>query len=170
MYLSLKSATAEKIGKAQGNITYRILCDKAQEQLFITITGNNEDGHYSDEIIPFASVEKCVDGVAVGAYVASKQFFKAFVSRSNNNCGFLAAILRAEELLAPVVDGVRKHVLQPGWDSWKELMLEENGVPYTPPTPKGSVVVATAVVKPKSNKKVVVIIEPTVEVSNVEID
>lgn len=132
-YLSLKSATAEKIGKVQGNITYRILCDEPQKHLFVTITGNDDGGHYSDEIIPFDNIEKCVEGMKVGTYVASKQFFKAFESRSNNNCGFLAAILRAEELLAPVVDGVRKHVLQPGWDSWKETMLTELGEPWEPP-------------------------------------
>ena len=147
-YLSLKSATAEKIGKTPGNVTYRILCDEAQEQLFITITGNDDGGHYSDEIIPFANIEKCVEGMKVGTYVASKLFFKAFDSRSNNNCGFLAAILRAEELLAPVVDGVRKHVLQPGWDSWKESMLTELGEPWEPPLPKGVVVA-----KPKAIKK-----------------
>ena len=170
-YLSLKSATAEKIGKAQGNITYRILCDDAQELLFVTITGNQEDGHYSDEIIPFAHIEKCVEGMKVGSYVASKQFFKAFESRSNNNCGFLAAILRAEELLAPVVDGVRKHVLQPGWDDWKETMLTELGEPYEPPLTKGSVA-AMPTPKLKSKKAVVVsksvVVVPVDEVLDAE--
>lgn len=133
-YLSLKSfSNAEKIGKAQGNITYHVLCDEAQEQLFITITGNQEDGHYSDEIIPFAHIEKCVEGMKVGSYVASKQFFKAFESRSNNNCGFLAAILREEGLLAPVIDRVRRHVLNSNWNSWKETMLTDLGEPYEPP-------------------------------------
>ena len=90
----------------------------------------------------------------MGAYVASKMFFSAFVSRSSNNCGFLAAILRAEELLAPVVDGVRKHVLQSGWDVWQEQMLEEAGEPWKPPLPKG--------VAPKTKGKKVV----AAEVSN----
>lgn len=137
MYLSLKSATAEKIGKAQGNITYRVLSDEAKK-LFFVFTGNDDGGHYSDEVIPFERIEKCVEGMEPGNYVASKQFFKAFDSRSNNNCGFLAAVLRAEELLAPVVDGVRKHVIQPGWDGWKETMLTELGESYEPPLPKGS--------------------------------
>ena len=133
MYLSLKTATAEKIGKTQGSITYRILCDEAQEHLFIAITGNDDEGHYSDEIVPFSHIEKCVEGLASGTHIASKQFFGAFESRSNNNCGFLAAILRSEELLAPIIDGIRKHVLQPSWDKWKETMLTELGEPYEPP-------------------------------------
>lgn len=155
MYLSLKTATAEKIGKVPNTIGYRILCDEAKQQLFITITGNSDGGHFSNEIIPFSNIEKCKEGVAIGAYVPSKMFFPAFVSRSNNNCGFLAAILRSEELLAPVVDAVRKHVLQPNWDTWKELMLEEAGTPWEPPQPP----VVTVEPKPKLvlkiNKKVV---------------
>ena len=168
-YLSLKSATAEKIGKAQGNITYHVLCDEAQELLFVTITGNDLAGCYSDEIVPFAHIEKCVDGMKAGTYVPSKLFFKAFSSSksNNNNCGFLAAILRAEELLAPVIDGVRKHVLQPGWDDWKMEMLTSNvkATPYIPPLPKGSVVAAkpTPKLTLKVGKKVVVVSEPIVE-------
>ena len=163
MYLSLKSSTAEKIGKVPNTVSYRILCDEAKQQLFVTITGNSDGGHFSNEIIPFANIEKCKEGIAIGAYVPSKMFFHAFVSRSTNNCGFLAAVLRAEELLAPVVDAVRKHVLQSGWDVWKELMLEETGEPYEPPLPKGYVpVVAEPQPKTKASKKVVV------EVSNAE--
>lgn len=152
-YLSLKSATAEKIGKVPNTVSYRILCDEAKQHLFITITGNSDGGHFSNEIIPFEHIEKCKEGIAVGAYVPSKMFFNAFISRSTNNCGFLAAVLRAEELLAPVVDAVRKHVLQPNWDTWKELMLEEDGEPYEPPPPKGYVPVSTVEPKPKLSLK-----------------
>jgi hypothetical protein len=165
-YLSLKAANIEKISPlSTGKIHYRILTDQERNQLFVVFTGNDDGGHYSAEVVPFERIELCVKDMKPGAYVASKQFFKAFDSRSNNNCGFLAAILRAEELLAPVVDGVRKHVLQPGWDVWQELMLEETGLPWEPPLltplPKGSVAVA-AEPKPKLNrKKAVVVNEPT---------
>jgi uncharacterized UPF0160 family protein len=133
-YLSLKSDTIEKISpRSEGKIHYCILCDEEQTQLFVVFTGNDDGGHFSDEIVPFERIEKCVEGFKVGTYVASKQFFKAFESRSNNNCGFLAAILRAEELLAPVVDGEKRHVLQPGWAGWKETMLTELAEPWEPP-------------------------------------
>ncbi len=171
-YLSLKSDTIDKISpRSTGKIHYRILTDNTHEQIYITFTGNDDGGHYSDEIVPFDNIEKCIDGVAVGTSVASKQFFKAFVSRSNNNCGFLAAILRAEELLAPVVDGVRKHVLQPGWDVWKLEMLTSDvkATPCTPPLPKPkgtAVVIAESKPTPKltlkANKKVVVVTEQTI--------
>lgn len=166
-YLSLKSATIEKISpRSIGKIHYRILTDESHKKLYITFTGNDDGGHFSNEIVPFCNIEKCKQGTAVGAYVASKMFFSAFVSRSSNNCGFLAAILRAEELLAPVVDGVRKHVLQSGWDVWQEQMLEEAGEPWKPPLPKGFVV-PVIVAKPKASKKAVS--EPTdVEVLDAE--
>ena len=133
-YLSLKSATIEKINpRSNGNIHYRILADAAYRHLFVVFTGNDDSGHFSDEIVPFERIEKCIEGIKPGSHVASKQFFKAFESRSNNNSGFLAAILRAEGLLSPVVDGVRKHVLNPGWDRWKETLLTDLGEPWAPP-------------------------------------
>ena len=167
-YLSLKSDTIDKVSpRSTGKIHYRILTDESYEQLYITFTGNDDGGHYSDEIVPFTHIEKCVDGIKAGTYVPSKLFFPAFVSRSNNNCGFLAAILRAETLLAPVIDGVRKHVLQPGWDDWKMEMLTSNvkATLYIPPLPKGSVVAAkpTPKLTLKVGKKVVVVSEPIVE-------
>jgi uncharacterized UPF0160 family protein len=147
-YLSLKSDTIEKISpRSEGKIHYRVLTDAKHESLYLVFTGNDDGGHFSDEIVPFERIEKCVEGFKVGTYVASKQFFKAFESRSNNNCGFLAAILRAEELLAPVVDGEKRHVLQPGWDGWKELMLTETSELWEPPV--------KVVAKPKAKGKAV---------------
>ena len=88
-YLSLKSDTIDKISpRSTGKIHYQILTDVKHDNLYLLFTGNDDSGHYSDEIIPFAHIEKCVEGMKVGSYVASKQFFKAFESRSNNNCGF----------------------------------------------------------------------------------
>jgi hypothetical protein len=80
MYLSLKTATAEKIGKVPNTVSYRILCDEAKQQLFITITGNSDGGHFSNEIIPFENIEKCKEGIAVGASP-----FKVFLE---DNCRF----------------------------------------------------------------------------------
>jgi hypothetical protein len=61
-------------------------------------------------------------------------FKKAFNGQSNNNSAFLAAILRAEKLIAPVTDAVRKHSLQSGWDRWKTEMLKNatKAKPYEP--------------------------------------
>jgi hypothetical protein len=134
-YLSLKAAKASKIGqRGQGDIHYRILTDQAHQQLYIIITGNDDDGYYSKEIVPFEKVEKCIEGIKPNIPLSSKSFKSAFIGQSNNNSAFLAAILRAEKLLAPVVDAVRKHSIQPGWDSWKTGMLKDvsKAKPYEP--------------------------------------
>jgi hypothetical protein len=58
-YLSLKSAKASKIGqRSHGDIHYRILTDQSLKQLYIIITGNDDDGYYSKEIVPFEKVEQ----------------------------------------------------------------------------------------------------------------
>ena len=138
-YLSLKSAKASKIGqRSQGDIHYRILTDQDLKQLYIIITGNDDDGYYSKEIVPFQKVEKCLEGITPNSPISSKLFKSAFIGQSNNNAAFMAAILRNEKLIAPVVDAVRKHSIQPGWDTWKTGMLANKAKPYEPALAKPS--------------------------------
>lgn len=132
-YLSLKSATATKIGKGNGAITYHILTDINHQQLYIAIIHNQDNGHFSLEAVPFVNIQQCLKGLKENTLVSSKQFFPAFESKSNNNAGFLAAILRAETLLGKSLDDVRKHVLLAGWDIWQERMLAKEGKPYALP-------------------------------------
>jgi hypothetical protein len=56
----------------------------------------------------------------------------AFVSKSVNNAGFLAALLRAVGLLVPAIENVQQHVLTDDWEIWKSVMLSDAGVPYDP--------------------------------------
>ena len=59
-YLSLKSSKTTKIGlRTEGYIHYRVLSDQ-DNRLYFNITGNDDDGYYSKEIIPFDSVEQIV--------------------------------------------------------------------------------------------------------------
>lgn len=125
-YLSLKTGKASKIGqRSQGNIHYRILTDQTHQQLYLFITSNDDDGYYSKEIVPFEKVEQCLEGIKPNIPLSSRLFKSAFIGQSNNNAAFMAAILRNEKLIAPVVDAVRKHSIQPDWDRWKTEMLKD---------------------------------------------
>ena len=133
-YLSLKLATARKTGqRATGNITYRVLCDEARQQLFVTITSNDGGGYFSREIVPFAGIEKCVARFVDNKPLPARMLRDAFVGKSVNNAGFLAAMLRAEGLLAPVPDAVHQHQVAGDWTDWKETMLCLDGEVYVPP-------------------------------------
>ncbi|MGZ4954418.1 MAG: hypothetical protein ACXV8Q_04825 [Methylobacter sp.] len=138
-YLSLKTAKASKIGqRSQGDIHYHILTDPSHQQLYLFITGNDEDGYYSKEVVPFEKVEQCLQGIKPNSPLSSQLFKPAFIGQSNNNAAFLAAILRNEKLIQPVVDAVRKHSLQPGWDSWKAALLKNaaKAKPFEPEVAK----------------------------------
>jgi hypothetical protein len=134
-YLSLKLATARKTSqRATGEITYRVLCDEQREQLFITIVSNDGGGYFSKEVVPFDGIERCLSPYVDGKPLPAKALRDAFVGKSVNNAGFLAAILRAEGLLSGVPDAVHQHQLSGNWSDWKEAMLCANGEPYVPPT------------------------------------
>lgn len=141
-YLSLKLGSANKTGsRSQGAIHYRILTDSDQQQLSIILVGNDGDGCYSKEVVPFAKIEQCLQGFDPLKPIASKLFQQAFIGRSSNNAGFLAAILRAEQLLAPVPEAVHQHAIQPDWPVWKTAMLAlaATAEPYQPELPKSRI-------------------------------
>ena len=126
-YLSLKSSKTTKIGlRTEGYIHYRVLSDQ-DNRLYFNITGNDDDGYYSKEIIPFDSVEELVKTIKPNVAISSSLFRPAFIGRSNNNAAFLAAILREEKLLSPMADAVKKHTVEAGWDRWQAEMLKNVG-------------------------------------------
>jgi uncharacterized UPF0160 family protein len=163
-YLSLKSSKTTKIGlRTEGYIHYRVLSDQ-DNRLYFNITGNDDDGYYSKEIIPFDSVEELVKNIKPNVAISSSLFIPAFIGRSNNNAAFLAALLRAEKLLAPMADAVKKHTVEVGWDRWRVDMLKNvtKAKPFEP-----------EVVKPakdkKSSKKTVMPTDVIAIVSDIDI-
>jgi hypothetical protein len=123
-YLSLKSSKTTKIGlRTEGYIHYRVLSDQ-DNRLYFNITGNDDGGYYSKEIIPFDVIEELVKTIKPNVAISSSLFRSAFIGRSNNNAAFLAAILREEKLLAPMADAVKKHTVEAGWDRWRTDMLK----------------------------------------------
>lgn len=63
----------------------------------------------------------------------SKCFKEAFVGRSSNNSGFLAAILRAEGLLIPAAEAENRHMAAADWQAWQVAALAEPGTLIEPP-------------------------------------
>ena len=164
-YLSLKSSKTTKIGlRTEGYIHYRILSDQ-DNRLYFNITGNDDDGYYSKEIIPFDVVEELVKNIKPNVAISSSLFIQAFIGRSNNNAAFLAAILREEKLLAPMADAVKKHTVEAGWDRWQAEMFKNVGKakPFEP-----------EIVKPakgkKNSKKTVMPIASEIDITDTEFE
>ncbi|ASF48403.1 hypothetical protein [Methylovulum psychrotolerans] len=145
-YLSLKKGKANKTGqRSHGQIHYRLLTDAGMQALYVIITGNDGGGYHSKEIVPFVNVEQCLEGFNTDKPLSSKLFQPAFVGQSTNNAGFLAAILRAENLLAAVPESPHHHALQADWDGWKAstLALADKAEPFQPELPKPRITKST---------------------------
>ena len=139
VYLSLKVGRAKKTGvRSKGYIHYRLLCDPAKEHLYVTIVANDSGGAYSREILAFNTICSCLEGIDTRKPIASKLFQKAFIGKSANNAGFLAAILWAEQLLEPAPDAIHQHIVKPEWTTWKTAMLAlaVKAESYQPEPPK----------------------------------
>ena len=106
--------TAPKI-RGEGIIHYRIIHDK--QKLFIEMVHNDQNGHYSPETVSVDDIESCLCD-----NLTSRVFRNVFVSKSNNNAGFLTAILLAEKLLVPVGSNAFHYAPTDRWDEWKLSM------------------------------------------------
>ncbi|MBD8532801.1 MULTISPECIES: hypothetical protein [unclassified Massilia] len=127
---TVKTAKAPKLGKhAEGAIHYQILTDSERKQPMFQIIGNEGGGYYSKEILVFDDVESCLSLHPPEQPFPSKLLQAVFMGRSSNNAGFLAAILRAEGLLALAPDTEGRHVIAGDWTAWKASMLDEPGHP-----------------------------------------
>lgn len=124
----LKSANARKLGKqSEGRIGYQILGNTDRTSLYMTITENSGGGYFSREIVQFQKVEACLAKQNQDKPFPSKSFKEAFVGRSSNNAGFLAAILRAEGLLAAAPTSESQHLVTDTWADWKKSLLSTPG-------------------------------------------
>jgi len=99
-----------------------VLADSASNLYFI-ITGNDDDGYHSKELISVAAIEKLLKAIKPNVGMSSSLFRTVFIGQSNNNPAFLAALLRSEKLLKPMEDAVKKHCLGIDITQWKTDML-----------------------------------------------
>jgi hypothetical protein len=124
----LKAAKAPKLGKhTEGQISYQIVADEARLELSVKIVANDGGGYYSKELVPFQKIEACLCKQPEGEPFPSKMLQSAYTGRSSNNAGFLAAILRAEGLLALAPETEGRHIIAGDWDKWQSTVLAEPG-------------------------------------------
>ncbi|SKC66145.1 hypothetical protein SAMN05445504_0502 [Burkholderia sp. CF099] len=133
-HLLLRSGEARKVGqRSTGMIQYDIVSDSERTKVFIRITGNDGGGYFSRELIDF---DKAIDNVTPyqnGSPFSSKVFASAFVGKSSNNAGFLAAVLRGEQLLDAAPGSDFQHVVAGKWADWKADALKLEGAPIEEP-------------------------------------
>ncbi|MBR8218294.1 hypothetical protein HT749_31955 [Burkholderia cepacia] len=133
-HILLRSGEARKVGqRSTGTIRYDIVSDSERTKVFIRITGNDGGGYFSRELVDF---DKAIDGIASykdGSPFPSKIFAPAFVGKSSNNAGFLAAVLRGEQLLDAAPGSDFQHVVSGEWADWKSDALKLEGTPIEEP-------------------------------------
>lgn len=125
-YRLIRQSQCPKLGAfSSGRITYQLLTSEARNQLFLRISGNEGGGYVSDEAVALSRIMQCVDDHGPDKPLRSTHFREAFVGRSNNNWGFLSAILLHEGLL-------ERHPAQPHllidcgeWEAWQRAQLAE---------------------------------------------
>jgi len=67
--------------------------------LSIRITANDKDGLFSSEAVLVSKIAECLSKQSKDSSFSSGIFHSTFNKQSNNNAGFLAAILRSENVL-----------------------------------------------------------------------
>jgi len=122
--VAYKTAQASKLSaRSTGALTYQLGFVEVVEQFFVRIQSNETGGYFSKEWVPLEAVLRCL-----AVSIESKEAFSAavlkssFVSKSQNNAGFLAAVLKAEGLLVGVVD--KSNLLTFDSESYKTWLID----------------------------------------------
>jgi len=115
--VAFKSLTANKLSvRSEGLLSYQLGFVSEIDQLFIRLQANETGGYFSKEWVPVEEIEACLLAYASdapGSKVDAKSSALAssfsavilkpcFKSKSQNNAGFLAAVLKAEGFISQV--------------------------------------------------------------------
>ena len=101
----IKKSTCSKISpQARGQLTYHIGYDETAKTFHLRVTENTGGGFFSNEWIGIDSILETVAALPTNEPFKAVIFIPLYQSTSANNHGFLAAALRAENLLG-IVDG-----------------------------------------------------------------
>lgn len=118
-YLLLREAHAAKLGpRSVGAILFQVLTDPERQALFLRIAGNEGGGYVSDEAVAVQAIRQCISAQPADEPLRAASFKPAFVGRSNNNAGFMTAILVHEGLLSR--DAEKTHLMTDTgrWAAW----------------------------------------------------
>jgi len=130
----LHRASCPKLSeRAKGELDYQVGYSPTATDLYIRITSNHSGGYFSKEWVPLSVIQTCLpseldadSGSSDLSGFSARVLTTAFVSKSQNNAGFLAAALLAEGLIAKADD--KQHVLQLGvvsFTAWSEQWLKQ---------------------------------------------
>ena len=116
-------AQAPKLSaKAEGCLTYAIGIDNAA-CLYVQLQGNTSGGLFSAEWVRFSDIDRCLQqSLDTREQITSGAFRAAFKSKSQNNAGFLAAVLKAVGVLASSPE--KAHHLQLNAEQWRYWQTE----------------------------------------------
>lgn len=104
--------------RAIGFLTYAVGVDDTGV-VYLSICENEGGGYFSSEWVSLPHLRECLaDSMAEGSSVTASLLRRAYVSRSVNNGGFLAAILLHEGLLT-VSDSPYRYRCTSDWEAWE---------------------------------------------------
>lgn len=92
----------------KSKLTYHFGCD-ADSQVFLRVHANSSSGYFSREWIGMAAIQQVFANVPADKGITSFLLHSLFEGKSQNNAGFLFAVLVAEGLVQPSPDKQRSY-------------------------------------------------------------
>jgi len=108
----IKKSTSPKLSpRALSALTYHVGYDETAKTFHFRITANSGGGFFSNEWIALNDVLDTIETTSSDKPFKAIIFKPLYQSKGSNNHGFLAAALRAENLLLPVEKQLMSHTL-----------------------------------------------------------
>lgn len=120
-YRKVIEARAPTLSGSSG-IRYAVLTDPGRSRVFLTILANEGGGNFNREIVAFDDIEEAIADQPAEMPFGVKVFRVAFIGKSNNNAGFLAAVLVHAGLLAPS-EAKHKYLKTGDWPAFEAAAL-----------------------------------------------
>ena len=126
MVTVIRTAEARKLNPARGGrVTYQI--GHIDKEVYLRLKENDGGGQFSREWVPFERLRNCFSPA-----VLTGQPFKAsalssggvFVGRSSTTAGFMCAVIRAEGLAYEDTEHRGMSLLNGGFDTWVQGVLD----------------------------------------------
>jgi hypothetical protein len=125
MVTVVRTAEAPKLNPARGGggITYQI--GRIDREVYLRLKENDGGGRFSREWVPFERMRTCFSpAVLTGQPFKAHVLDSAFQGRSTTNAGFLTAVIRAEQLAREDTEHRGMSLLNGGYDTWTQGVLD----------------------------------------------
>lgn len=117
----LKQAAAPKLSpKNPGCLTYQLGKHSDSGVLALRMIESDSGGYFSKEWIELKAIKSLLDTLEAGKSLKSSALRALFAGGSSNNAGFLAAVCRAEGILAAQPEKAFMHLKGHPVDDWIE--------------------------------------------------